>query len=80
MRFKNMTLFDAYQLVRSKRSTARPNDGFWKQLIRYEEVGIRAAWSIAEKPSKVIIKSKWIFEYATANFFSFGVLGFLTVK
>ena len=31
-----MTLRDAYHLVRRKRSIIRPNVGFWKQLIEYE--------------------------------------------
>lgn len=37
MEYEKMTLFDSYQLVRSKRPTVRPNDGFWKQLIELEK-------------------------------------------
>ena len=36
MKYKMMTLCDAYQLLRERRSTVRPNIGFWAQLIAYE--------------------------------------------
>lgn len=32
-----MSLADAYKLVHNKRIFVRPNMGFWKQLIEYEE-------------------------------------------
>ena len=37
MRYEKMTLEDAYNLVRDKRSFIRPNPGFWKQLVDYEK-------------------------------------------
>lgn len=37
MRYENMSLADAYKLVHNKRIFVRPNMGFWKQLIEYEE-------------------------------------------
>jgi atypical dual specificity phosphatase len=36
VRYREMSLRDAYMLVRGKRSIIRPNVGFWKQLIEYE--------------------------------------------
>lgn len=36
MKYGNMTLREAFRLVRSKRKIIRPNNGFFKQLIDYE--------------------------------------------
>ncbi|XP_066931093.1 dual specificity protein phosphatase 18-like [Clytia hemisphaerica] len=36
MKHEKMTLVDAHELVKSKRTFVRPNLGFWKQLIDYE--------------------------------------------
>ena len=37
MKYEKMTLLDAHTLVREKRSIIRPNPGFWKQLVEYED-------------------------------------------
>lgn len=37
MKYKEMTLIDAHDLVKRKRPIIRPNTGFWKQLIEYEK-------------------------------------------
>jgi hypothetical protein len=36
MKYQNMSLRDAHDLVKSKRNFIRPNLGFWKQLVDYE--------------------------------------------
>ena len=36
MRYENMSLLQAYELVLSQRTFIRPNIGFWKQLVAYE--------------------------------------------
>jgi atypical dual specificity phosphatase len=36
MKYQNMSLKDAHELVKSKRHFIRPNLGFWKQLVDYE--------------------------------------------
>ena len=36
MKYQNMSLKDAHELVKSKRNFIRPNLGFWKQLVDYE--------------------------------------------
>ncbi|XP_070820986.1 dual specificity protein phosphatase 18-like [Chaetodon trifascialis] len=36
MRHRGVTLLEAHRWVRTCRPMARPNDGFWKQLVRYE--------------------------------------------
>lgn len=36
MKYMNMTLREAFRLVRSKRKIIRPNNGFFQQLIDYE--------------------------------------------
>ncbi|KAJ8380303.1 hypothetical protein SKAU_G00010810 [Synaphobranchus kaupii] len=36
MKYRSMTLSDAHLWVRSRRPIIRPNSGFWKQLIDYE--------------------------------------------
>ena len=35
-----MNLFEAFEMIKSKRRFIRPNIGFWKQLILYEKVSI----------------------------------------
>ena len=37
MKYKNMSLKDAYILVKSKRKVVRPNLGFWGQLVDFEK-------------------------------------------
>ena len=37
MKYKKMTLKDAFNLVSSRRPCVRPNQGFWRQLIDYEK-------------------------------------------
>ncbi|CAF0788467.1 unnamed protein product [Brachionus calyciflorus] len=37
MKYKNMSLKSALDLVSSKRSCVRPNPGFWRQLVDYEK-------------------------------------------
>ncbi len=37
MKYKNMRLGEAYDLVKSKRYNIYPNDGFWKQLILLDQ-------------------------------------------
>ncbi|MGH0143372.1 UNVERIFIED_CONTAM: hypothetical protein FKN15_005639 [Acipenser sinensis] len=36
MKYRNMTLLEAHRLVKARRPIVRPNNGFWKQLIDYE--------------------------------------------
>lgn len=36
MKHRGLTLLGAYKLLKSCRPMVRPNNGFWKQLIRYE--------------------------------------------
>ncbi|CAF1559517.1 unnamed protein product, partial [Didymodactylos carnosus] len=36
MKYKNMSLIQAYNYVKYKRQAAKPNQGFWKQLQKYE--------------------------------------------
>ncbi|XP_034547894.1 dual specificity protein phosphatase 18-like [Notolabrus celidotus] len=36
MKHRGVTLLDAHRWVKSCRPIARPNNGFWKQLVRYE--------------------------------------------
>jgi hypothetical protein len=36
MKYKNMRLYDAYVFVKDKRDKIDPNDGFWKQLKKYD--------------------------------------------
>ncbi|CBY39782.1 unnamed protein product [Oikopleura dioica] len=38
MKYRAMPLKAAFDLVREKRSCVNPNIGFWKQLIKYEEI------------------------------------------
>lgn len=37
MKYKNMTLRQAHDLCKSRRPYVRPNNGFWRQLIEYEQ-------------------------------------------
>jgi atypical dual specificity phosphatase len=37
MKYKNMSLKHAFEMVSSKRPCVRPNPGFWRQLIDYEK-------------------------------------------
>ena len=37
MKYQNMTLKDAYEMVKEKRKYTRPNLGFWNQLLEYEK-------------------------------------------
>lgn len=37
MKHHNMTLLDAYNYVKMRRSKIKPNCGFFKQLIEYEK-------------------------------------------
>ena len=37
MRYEDMTLLDAFELVKSKRSIIRPRPCFWGQLVEYEK-------------------------------------------
>lgn len=37
MKYKNMTLRQAHDLCKSRRPYVRPNNGFWRQLIDYEQ-------------------------------------------
>lgn len=37
MKHQKLTLMDAHALVKSKRTMARPNSGFWVQLVEYEK-------------------------------------------
>ncbi|XP_066545787.1 dual specificity protein phosphatase 18 [Amia ocellicauda] len=36
MKHRSMTLLEAHRLLRARRPIVRPNSGFWKQLIDYE--------------------------------------------
>ncbi|KFV07953.1 Dual specificity protein phosphatase 14, partial [Tauraco erythrolophus] len=36
MKYHKVTLFEAYNWVKSRRPIIRPNVGFWRQLIDYE--------------------------------------------
>ena len=36
IRYENMSLLQAHELVLSQRTFIRPNIGFWKQLVAYE--------------------------------------------
>ncbi|MBN3272839.1 DUS18 phosphatase, partial [Polyodon spathula] len=36
MKYRSMTLLEAHRLVKARRPIVRPNNGFWKQLIDYE--------------------------------------------
>nr|XP_046242900.1 dual specificity protein phosphatase 18 [Scatophagus argus] len=36
MKHHGVTLLEAHRWVKTRRSLVRPNEGFWKQLIRYE--------------------------------------------
>ncbi|ESO12587.1 hypothetical protein HELRODRAFT_93352 [Helobdella robusta] len=36
VKYENLTLREAYFMLKEKRHVIRPNDGFWKQLISYE--------------------------------------------
>lgn len=36
MKYRNMTLLEAYAFLKSCRPIVRPNNGFWRQLIQYE--------------------------------------------
>lgn len=38
MKEENMNLFEAFEMIKSKRRFIRPNIGFWKQLILYEKL------------------------------------------
>jgi Leucine-rich repeat (LRR) protein len=38
MKYHNMELDDAYYYLKNKRSTIRPNNGFWKQLIQFNKI------------------------------------------
>ena len=37
MKYKSMTLFEAYQYLKAVRPQIRPNPGFFEQLIEYEK-------------------------------------------
>ena len=37
MKYKRMTLRQAFELVSSRRTCVRPNPGFWRQLLDYEK-------------------------------------------
>lgn len=37
MKYKHMSLREAYDYVKTRRSVIRPNQGFWRQLIEYEK-------------------------------------------
>ncbi|KAM4771163.1 dual specificity phosphatase 28 [Rhinophrynus dorsalis] len=37
MKYKNMSLKDAFQVVKAVRPAVEPNPGFWAQLEKYEE-------------------------------------------
>lgn len=38
MKTKNISLRDAYLLVKQKRRCVKPNQGFYVQLVRYEKI------------------------------------------
>ncbi|XP_053727824.1 dual specificity protein phosphatase 18-like [Synchiropus splendidus] len=45
VRHRGASLLEAHQWVKKCRAVARPNAGFWKQLIRYEQ-GVRGCTSV----------------------------------
>lgn len=52
MKHQDLTLTDAFQVVRHARSVVEPNPGFWTQLERYEqELKIRRSASRRSNPS-----------------------------
>jgi len=52
MKYKNMSLKDAYNLVKSKRKIIKPNPGFWSQLVEFEkEVFGKNSVQMIEGPS-----------------------------
>lgn len=45
MKYKNMSLKNAYDFVASRRPCIRPNPGFWRQLLDYEKRLITSSYS-----------------------------------
>ncbi|KAL5262291.1 hypothetical protein ACHWQZ_G007871 [Mnemiopsis leidyi] len=70
MKCKHMTLLEAYNLVRSKRKTVRPNDGFWRQLIAYEKELFKGNTSVSfiSLPDGACIPSVYETEYRNMVF------------
>ena len=56
MKYKNMSLKDAYNLVKSKRKIIKPNPGFWSQLVEFEkEVFGKSSVQMIEGPSGLFL-------------------------
>lgn len=52
MKHQGFSLLEAHRLVKTCRPIARPNCGFWKQLIRYE-IELRGSPSVQMVPSSI---------------------------
>ncbi|XP_041793658.1 dual specificity protein phosphatase 18 [Chelmon rostratus] len=52
MKHCGVTLLEAHRWVRTCRPVVRPNDGFWKQLVRYE-MELRGCNSVRMVPSSM---------------------------
>ncbi|RNA37396.1 dual specificity phosphatase [Brachionus plicatilis] len=57
MKYKNMSLKSAYDLAASRRPCARPNPGFWRQLVDYEKKLASSYQSKSEIPIPISIAS-----------------------
>jgi protein tyrosine phosphatase len=57
MKYKGMSLKQAFDLVSSKRSVVRPNAGFWRQLIEYEKKLLNSSASASQKTSSYFSNS-----------------------
>ncbi|VDN13899.1 unnamed protein product [Dibothriocephalus latus] len=57
IRHQNMSLADAYDLVRGVRPFIQPNAGFWRQLISYEEMvrGTRSMRILSDATSQLTV-------------------------
>ncbi|KAL7056937.1 hypothetical protein AAHC03_019238 [Spirometra sp. Aus1] len=57
IRHQNMSLADAYDLVRAVRPFIQPNAGFWRQLISYEETvrGSRSMRILSDATSQLTV-------------------------
>ncbi|VDM02287.1 unnamed protein product [Schistocephalus solidus] len=68
IRHQNMSLADAYDLVRAVRPFIQPNAGFWRQLISYEELvrGRRSMRILSDSTSQLTVPSVgWRNEYSS---------------
>lgn len=57
MKYKNMSLKSSYDLVSSRRPCARPNPGFWRQLVDYEKKLLSSYQSRSETAIPISIVS-----------------------